>query len=692
MSRKVVLPVLIGVLSLLTAGITGGGDAWAQSAPGQEEEPELRADEVVVTASRLADVIQELKRVPGQVYVITSQEIQEQNARTVQDALRQVPGIVQFNQVGNTFQPTVDLRGFNSQPSPAISVFVDGVRINDPDSNTVNFDLIPIQDVERIEVLPGATAVFGANAIGGVINIVTKRGGRSPQATGEAAWGSYNHYRLRGSVSGPIKDFDYYVSGTWDRESGYRDFSDGRVTTFTGKVGYRPSEATNLSLTYGYVNDHLEQAGTLPQDVLHLDRKANISPTDFSATEQSTVTFQGTQRLPWGFSLTGNAYYRDTSRDLQTVGLSTSGRAFTDTGTPGGALQVSHELKLWGFRNSLVFGGELRHSGINTQSTTTFGPTQRLIDEDTYGAYAQDSLDLLPNLTITGAVRYDVTEYEFEDEITPTNNGSKDFYRLTPRAGLTYTPWEVLTLYFNYGQGFRVPTTDELFAFQGLGSNPNLKPVTSQTFEVGLRARPLKWLETSAAFFLTDVENEIVFLPDPTGVTFGQNQNAPESRRQGVEIGAMLRPHQRVDVQLNYSYTDARYTSQAVLFGGTINPGDRVALVPLHRVYGRLAVRPLEGLELSVDGTYVGRQVLVDNETNQTSFRLQDYFVLNAQASYTWKYFTLFVQGFNLTDAAYESYGIFAFDPRTFTNGVFLMPAPGVNFLAGLRIQFKDYY
>ena len=685
--RIMAVMMLLGVAG---AGAPAPGRAAAAEPPAAEAEHPV--EEVVVTASRLPDLIQDLRRIPGQVYVITAEEIQQQNARTVQEALRQIPAIVQYDQTGNTFQPTVDLRGFNGQPNPGISVFVDGVRINDPDSNAVNFDLIPIQDVERIEVLPGATAVFGANALGGVINIITKRGSRSPQTTGEAAWGSYNHYRLRGSVSGPIKDFDYYASGTWDRESGFRDFSDGLVTSFTGKVGYRPSEATNLGLAYSYVNDHLEQAGTLPLDVLTLDRTANLSPTDFSATEQSTVTFQGTQRLPWGFSMTGNAFYRETSRDLQTIGLSTSGRTFTDTSTPGGALQLSHDLRIWGLRNSLVFGGELRHSGINTRSTTTFGPSQRLIDEDTYGAYVQDSLDLLPNLTLTGAVRYDVTKYDFEDEITPANDGNKSFNHLTPRAGLAYTPWEFLTLYVNYGQGFRVPTTDELFAFQGLGSNPNLQPVTSQTYEVGLRTRPLKWLEMSAAFFLTDVKNDIVFLPDPTGLTFGQNQNASKSRRQGVEVGALLRPHERVDVQLNYSYTDARYTSTDVLFGTTINPGDRVALVPLNRVYGRLRVRPLDGLELSVDGTYVGRQVLLNNETTQTTFRVQDYFVLNAQASYTWKSLTLFVQGFNLTDGKYETYGIYAFDPRTFANGVFLMPAPGINFLAGLRLQFKDYY
>jgi iron complex outermembrane recepter protein len=679
--------VVLSILFALNRVVLPSPDALAAAEPEQE----LVGEELVLTATRLADTIQELRRVPGQVYVITAKDIQQQNARTVQEVLREVPSIVMYNSVGNSLQPTVDLRGFNAQPNPGISVFVDGVRVNDPDSNFVNFDLIPIQDVERIEVLPGATAVYGANALAGVINITTKRGGRAPQATGEAVWGSYNHYRLRATVSGPVNDFDYYVSGTWDRESGYRDVSDGRVTSFTGKVGYRPTESTDLSLTYGYINDRLEQAGTLPLDVLSLNRKANISPTDFSATEQSAVTFQGRQQLPWGFSLAGNVFFRDNSRDLQTTGLSSSGRTFTNTSTPGGALQLSHDVRFWGMRNSLSVGGEIRHSGVGTTSTSTFGPTKLSIDEGSYGLYAQDSLDLLPNLTATGAVRYDVTKYDFEDDLSPANNGNRNFNRVTPRAGFTYTPWDLVTFYANYGQGFRVPTTDELFGFAGSG-NPNLQPVTSTTYEAGLRLRPLKWLEMTGAYFLTDVRDEILFLPDLTGETFGQNQNAPKSRRQGVEIGARLRPHARVDLQLNYSYTDARYRSETVLFGTTIHPGDRVALVPLHRAYGRLAIRPLDGLELGVDAQYVGKQVLLNNETNQTSFRIQDSFVLNAQVSYTWKHATLFVQGMNLTDAKYETYGIYAFDSRTFDNNVFLMPAPGINFLVGLRLKLENYY
>lgn len=671
--------VIFSVVALSTA-------AQAQAPPAKESE--LAVEEIVVTATRLADVIQELRRVPGQVYVVTTQDIERDKPSTVQEAIRQVPGIVTYDQNGNTFQPLVDLRGFNSQTNPSIAVFVDGVRVNEPDSNGVNWDLIPIQDVERIEVLPGASAVFGRDALGGVINIISKRGKRTPQTTLEAAGGSFNHYRLSANTGGPVKDFDYFGSVKLERESGFRDFSDGRVTQATGRVGYRPSEATDLSLSYSYVNDHLEQAGTLPLSLLQQNREANITPLDFYANELSSVTFQGRQKLPWGLSLAGNVFYRQTSRELQTVGLNSVARAVTDTGNTGGALQVSHEMRAWDRLNRFVVGGEIEHGGVNSGTSGAFGgfpfASKSLIDQDVYGFFAQEAFDLFPELTLTAAVRYDSTRLDFEDEITPANNGSKRFSRWTPRAGLTYTPVSVLTIYFNYGEGFRVPTTDELFAFGVGSSNADLRPVKSRTYELGLRTRPLPWLETTLALFRTDVRDEIVF--DPTVPPFGQNRNAPESRRQGVELGVRLRPHEAVDILLNYTYTDAGFTKSANLSTGSVEPGDRVPLVPMHRANGTITYRPLPGLELSLNGLYVSRQVLLNDEANQLAFRIQDSFVLNARASYTWKDVTGFIKLNNLTDAEYETFGIVN------AGQVFLMPAAGINVFGGVTIRFENYY
>ena len=682
MSRRSIRCVQVVILSTLVFGAS----AQAQAPPAPETE--LKLEEVVVTDTRLSDVVQELRRVPGQVYVVTAEEIQREKPRSVPEAIRKVPGITFYDQVGNPFQPTVDLRGFNAQPNAGIAVFVDGVRVNEPDSNAVNWDLIPIQDVERIEVLPGASAVFGRNALGGVINIVTKRGMRVPQATFEAAIGSYDHYWISANTSGPIKDFNYYGSFKLERESGFRDNSDGRVTQATGRVGYRPSEETDLSLSYSYVNNNLEQAGTLPQSVLVQNRKANISPVDSNANELSSFTFQGRQKLPWGFSLAGNAFYRRTSLELQTVGLTSTARATSDTDMTGGALQLSQETRFGERLNRLVIGGEIQPSWVNTSTIGSFlgfpFSSQRRIDVNDVGFFAQDTFDLFPELVLTGAVRYDATTLDFEDEITPANNGSKRFSAWTPRAGLTYTPWSVLTLYFNYGQGFRVPTTDELFSFGVSVCPPDLQPVKSQTFEAGLRARPLQWLETTLAFFLTEVQDDIVF--DPTRPPFGCNVNAPESRRQGLELGVAIRPLEQLDFLLTYTYVEAKFQTDAVLSTGMVEKGDRVPLVPTNRLSATVTYRPLPGLELSLDGQFVSSQILLNDEANQSSFRVQQYFVLNARASYTWKYLTLFIKGNNLTNSDYETFGILS------GGQAFLMPALGINVLGGLTIHFEKYY
>jgi iron complex outermembrane receptor protein len=664
--------------------------SWSHSAAAQQPpaEPERALEEIVVTATRLADAIQELRRVPGQVYVITVKDIEQTKARSVQEAIRQVPGIVLYDQNGNRFQPLVDLRGFNAQPNPTTSVFVDGVRVNEPDSNAVNFDLIPIQDVERIEVLPGATAIFGRNALGGVINIVTKRGTKVPQTTIEGAYGSFNHYRVSANTSGPLKAFDYYLGVVQDRESGFRNFSDGRVTRVTGKLGFRPTEPTDVSVSYSFANDALEQAGTMRLLDLAQDRRRNISPVDVYRNELSSVTLQARQRVGWGFSLAGNAFFRQTSREIENVGLTSVSRAVTDTETLGGTVQVSHEIRFWERVSRLSLGGEYQHGGVNSATSGSFlgfpFRSKRLVDEDVTSFFAQEAIDLTSQLAATAAVRYDSAKFRFVDELTPANSGERRFPRATPRAGLTYTPWPVLSFYANYGEGFRIPTTDELFSL-GVGtSNPDLRPVKSQTYEVGIRGRAGGWLEGRAALFLTDVKDEVIF--DPTVPPFGRNQNGPKSRRQGLEVEAKLRPHDRVDLLVNYAYTDARFRAAAALSTGTVEKGDKVPLVPMHRLNGAVTYRPLAGLAVSLEGQYISRQVLLNDEANQVDFRIQDSFVLNARASYTWKNFTWFVQGNNLTDAKYETFGILS------GGDVFLMPAAGINVLGGVTIRFENYY
>ena len=206
--------------------------------PGSEE-GQFLLPTIVVGATRLPDVTFDRSRVPANVTVITAEEIKRTGAASVQEVLSQQPGVVLFDEIGNRFLPTVDLRGFNGAPTTGVTVVVDGVRVNEPDLNQVNYDLIPLEDIERIEIIPGASAIFGKNALAGVINIVTKRGGGIPQTTAEVAGGSFGNRRFTLISSGPIKAFDYYLGVTHEEEDGFRDNSGSRLTRLLTKLGYR---------------------------------------------------------------------------------------------------------------------------------------------------------------------------------------------------------------------------------------------------------------------------------------------------------------------------------------------------------------------------------------------------------------------------------------------------------------------
>ena len=250
-----------------------------------QAEDVIETREVVVSSTRLPDTPVDVRTLPAKVTVVTAEDIKKSGAKTVQEAIQWATGIVMYDQIGNAFQQTIDLRGFSGSPVTSTSVFVDGVRVNEPDFNSINFDLIPLEAIERIEILPSSSAVFGKNALGGTINITTKRGGEKRYVSGEMLYGSFNRERSIVTASGPVGKFDYFTSFGRESEDGYRDESSASISRFFGKIGYHPSQETDISVAYTYVNDKLFQAGQLTLQELSVDRRQNPTPGDFFAHE-----------------------------------------------------------------------------------------------------------------------------------------------------------------------------------------------------------------------------------------------------------------------------------------------------------------------------------------------------------------------------------------------------------------------
>ncbi len=663
--------------------------------PAGEAEPEQEETlkPVLVTTTRLKDVEEEASRIPSKVVVITKDDIARQGAKTVQEALQYQTGIVLYDLIGNEFQSTVDLRGFNGEPGPATTVFVDGVRVNEQDLNQVNFDLIPIEDVEKIEILYGPGTMYGRNSLGGVINITMKRGSKDkPSVSGETGGGSYfrQKYSFAADIPLPLPNLNYYFSGTRELSNGYRQDSDGRITRIFNKLGYFNESGTDATLSYTHVTDLLKQAGSLTQAQLGRHRRDNLTPGDFHGSNYNLVILNLRQKLPAGFSMALNSFYRGNDTEIFTVGLSNFiSDAFIDYQQWGGTLQFSNDRAL-SERNSFNLGIEYGNNHFTNDTTSSFlgfplAPSRTSTDEDVVGVYLLDTLDIFESLSVTGGFRYDWDRIDQTDRITPALSFVKTFNRFSPRAGIVYNPLPTLSFYFNYSQGFRTPTVSEFRAFLTVPVIfTDLDPVRSQNFEVGVRGRLAHWLDGSVVFFYTPVKDEIFFVVTDPSTGSGRNLNINSSLKRGVEITINGRYGKRVNGFLNYTYTKATFETDVLLFSGQVRKGDEFPLVPNHRVGIGVNFLPTEGLTVSLFGNYVGSQYLLGDEPNQLK-KLDDYFVLNGKASYNWKNFTAYITGSNLTNNKFETFGIVGGFPAQ----PFLVPFPTTTVFAGIKFRYN---
>lgn len=687
---------------LLTAALTGLliAVAWAQE---KTEEKKAGAGEeivqlptITVRGTRLLDVPLDLRRFPGQVRETTTEEIETSEAHTVPEVIESEPGVTLYNQTGNPYEPTFDMRGFSGQPVTTTTVILDGVRVNNPDFNIVDWDLIPVKDLQGIQVVPGTASVFGKDALAGVVNLQTRRGGPVPEAKMEVAGGSFGRQQYRASIGGPVAGFDYYLGFTQAFEDGFRDDSDSDVRQLFAKVGRPiPALGTDITLSYLYVDDHLEQPGSLPESLLKVDRTANLTPGDFADRMLNQGTLNVRQEFSSGFSLALNGFVRDLDQEIFNVGLTSESTTLTDILSGGVTAQVTHEATLSSHRNLFVAGVEYTSNDFDSSGSaqfTGFPPSlsETGTDEQVLGFFFQDSFDLIPEaLILSGGGRYDWDQIDFTDKLDPTKDRIRTFQRFNPMAGLTWIAADAdpeVVVYFSYSEGFRSPSVNELFAFAPFSSNPDLEPPTSRTFELGTRANLGEYLAGTLALFQNDVDDEIFFVvTDPT-TGGGINENVDKTRRRGIELTLRGQYGGVVEGFLNYSYIKATFETDALLSSGPVREGNDIPLVPRNRLGLGINIYPIEGLTFSLNGFYVSEQFLSGDGANMSK-PLDAYGVMNGRVSYQRGPLTLFLQGNNITDAEYEVWGVVAFGGTRF-----LMPAPGANFLAGAILEFSGFY
>ena len=268
------------------------------------------------------------EEIPGNVQSITAKEIKESHSLSITDLMNKKLQSVNVNDYqGNPFMMDITYRGFTAGPQigtpQGLSVFFDGIRVNEPFGDVVNWDMIPMNAIAGVDVFPGSNPIFGLNTLGGAFTLKTKDGFNNEGVDAEILAGSYGRKQLQ--VSGGINNgtFALFGAGNFFLEDGWRDDSPSKVNQFFGKGSYR-GEKLDLSLSTLLVKTDLVGNGLLPSEMYAQDRESVFTSPDTTKNRLAQFQLSGAFQVNDNFSITGQAYRRNSKRHA--VGAD----AFTD--------------------------------------------------------------------------------------------------------------------------------------------------------------------------------------------------------------------------------------------------------------------------------------------------------------------------------------------------------------------------
>jgi iron complex outermembrane recepter protein len=677
--------------------------------------------------------------IPARITTLSGHDIDEWEPRILPDVLGSVAGVSAYDDLGSQYKLNVSYRGFNSGPTvglpPGITVFLDGVRQNEADAQEVDFDLLPMEHVKRVELLSGTASLLGPNSLGGAINLVTDRGEGPPHGDLGVSGGSFGQAEVEGTVEGKSANgWDYYLGGGYEREDGWRTGTSGRNFNGFLNLGHFGAER-GLGVQAAAAKSTVSSAGSLPES-LYGDPHINFTPGDLDALNSEQLNLTGYVPLARGrgtLTIFGKRY--DANRFNVNQVPDPDVTALTRTYTVGGTADWRRRMDIRSNSLSLRFGIDgsanwVHERIINTASDVAGGSSGNLAlgeedDQPELGLTTDvksPSWDLaaygiadytVKRMTLSAGARYDYIRVPFQNQLESSDNTTNNFHHFSPRGGINVDLGSGKSVYGSVGGSFRAPAIVELACADptascplpfALGDDPPLEPVRATTYEVGgklLRGNML----FDGSLFRTDVRDEIFFIESPGSLVSGFFTNLDKTRREGVELSVTSSVwSDRMTWYVNYAYTRATFQSNAQIFStrsssefegsplfgaNTVSPGDRMPLVPLNQVKGGFSARLPRGFRAGLDARWIGSQYLRGDEGNEEE-QLDPYFVLGARAGYSyqaWDFSAVVTNALNNHDPIF---GTFNANERTGELERFLTPLTARTFSFIVRRSFGN--
>lgn len=512
---------------------------------------------------------------PSSVHVITKEDIERMPIRHYLDIFRKIAGINTSHYGQGDIADGLGMRGYPSGHGSQVAIFVDGVPINVPHhSHSHGFAdigwLVP-EMIERIEVIKGPfSALYGNFALGGVINIITKKSDTSPTIGVET--GSYGSLRGITTISkAEWKPTPFLVYEAYTKD-GYRDNSDYTRYNIFNKITV-PLWEGNLSIRAHYVNRDWGAPGYLSvDDVKRGIRKRTdaVSPTDGGDSEYYNFILNYTPKGgEAGFHGTLYAASEDHNRYATSLPslqrLEHNERVFYGWNLLYNYMPSENLSIIFGTDGRYDDGIMQRHNTINRAITATTRNWH--IEETSIGLFFQGQYKPVNFFKVVGGLRYDHFYFDIKNKTRPGNSGSGDTSIFSPRIGIVIAPLKNFNIFANKGVGFRSPSAPEMSPADRDYKNFNLKPAKVDTWDIGFNALLFEKLHLSFNYYQTDMEREI-------RVVGAETINIGKSKRDGYEVEAKFYATNELVLYSNYGWVKARIKNP------TIAGADRVTGAP----------------------------------------------------------------------------------------------------------------
>ncbi|WP_316348597.1 TonB-dependent receptor [Desulfuromonas acetoxidans] len=639
--------------------------AW--SATSVNDEAVFTLGEVIVTAE------QQSVNLATTVTEVSTQDLRDRGAENVAEALQFMPGV--DVQTGGKGQSYVSVRGFEQSD---LKVLVDGVPVYEQYFRSLDLSQIPVDSIAKITVTKGASSVlYGANTMGGVINIITKRGTATPQTDITTSFGDYGTQNYSISHGGSTDKFNYWMNYSFRESDGFRlsdDFDehgkfgidsslgeDGGKRDDSGyikqsvnaKLGYTPTDATQVYLTMNYIND-----------------EKGIPDSDwyFDNWQQWMVSLVGEHRFNEQLRIKARTFYVDHEDTLKDTDYASSDwfyKSAYDNYTVGGEVQAFWDLGSYSF---VKMGANFTRDNSKQQEVLAPGDSWQDagdFESDTYSLSLEDEITVNDWLSLVLGTSWDYYDPRKADD-QPVPDSDAVF---NPQLGMVFTLSDATSIHASVGKKTRFPHLKELYSTMS-GGNPDLKPQKTIAYEIGITHEFTNRINGSVAYFYNDVEDLIQKTGDKKLNTVHYS-NVAEARIHGVEATLNANLTERFEAVFNYTYMRTEDKQNNRELEGR----------PRHRANLDLRYSFPFGLLVSTQASYTQRQFYIYQESRKSPeiwTKAPDYFLLNLRLEQQLPAFagidsSLFLQVDNLTDKDYINVGN-------------LMP--GRNFLVGMHAKF----